>query len=56
MMLVGGSQMKGIHQAHFAAGYQIRYAASDSKRQIIPWVERRNTRMGETRTYFACRQ
>jgi nitrate/TMAO reductase-like tetraheme cytochrome c subunit len=53
MMLVGGSRMEGIHQAHFAAGYEIRYAASDSKRQTIPWVERRNTRTGETKTYSA---
>ena len=53
MMLVGGSKMEGIHQAHFAAGYEIRYAASDSKRQTIPWVERRNTRTGETKTYSA---
>jgi len=53
MMLVGGSKMQGIHQAHFAAGYEIRYATSDAKRQTIPWVERRNTRTGETKTYLA---
>jgi nitrate/TMAO reductase-like tetraheme cytochrome c subunit len=53
MMLVGGSQMKGIHQAHFAAGWEIRYSASDSKRQTILWVEQRNTRTRETKTYLA---
>jgi nitrate/TMAO reductase-like tetraheme cytochrome c subunit len=53
MMLVGGSAMRGIHHAHFAGGFEIRYAASDPKRQTIPWVERRNVRTGETKTYLA---
>jgi nitrate/TMAO reductase-like tetraheme cytochrome c subunit len=53
MMIVGGSKMQGIHHAHFAGGFAIRYAASDSKRQTIPWVERRNTKTGETQTYIA---
>jgi nitrate/TMAO reductase-like tetraheme cytochrome c subunit len=53
LMLVGGTRMQGIHNAHFAGGYEIRYAASDAKRETIPWVERRNTRTGETRTYLA---
>jgi nitrate/TMAO reductase-like tetraheme cytochrome c subunit len=53
MMLVGGSGMQGIHHAHFAGGFEIHYAASDPKRQTIPWVERRNLRTGETRTYLA---
>ena len=53
MMLVGGSRMQGIHHAHFAGGYEIRYAASDAKRQTIPWIERRNTRTGETQIYMA---
>jgi hypothetical protein len=53
MMLVGGSRMKGIHHAHFAGGYEIRYAASDSKRQTIPWVECRNAATGETKQYLA---
>ena len=52
MMLVGGSKMQGIHYAHFAGGFGIRYA-SDPKRQTIPWVERRNTVTGETQTYVA---
>jgi nitrate/TMAO reductase-like tetraheme cytochrome c subunit len=51
MMLVGGRKMKGIHHAHFAGGFEIRYAAPDPKRQTIPWVERRNTRTGEITTY-----
>ena len=53
MMLVGGEKMQGIHHAHFAGGFEIRYAASDPKRQVIPWVERRNIRTGETQTYLA---
>ena len=52
MMLVGGSHMKGIHHAHFAGGFEIRYA-SDRKRETIPWVEWRNVRTGETTTYLA---
>lgn len=51
MMIVGGSKMQGIHYAHFAGGFEIRYAASDAKRQTIPWVERRNIKTGETQTY-----
>lgn len=53
MMLVGGERMQGIHYAHFAGGFEIRYAASDAKRQVIPWVERRNTGTGDTQTYLA---
>jgi nitrate/TMAO reductase-like tetraheme cytochrome c subunit len=53
MMLVGGTNMQGIHNAHFAGGFEIRYAASDAKRETIPWVEWRNGRTGETRTYVA---
>jgi nitrate/TMAO reductase-like tetraheme cytochrome c subunit len=53
MMRVGGSAMQGIHNAHFAGGFEIRYAAADAKRQTIPWVERRQVRTGETTTYLA---
>jgi nitrate/TMAO reductase-like tetraheme cytochrome c subunit len=53
MMIVGGSEMQGIHHAHFAGGFEIHYAASDPKRQTIPWVERRNLRTGETKAYLA---
>jgi formate-dependent nitrite reductase cytochrome c552 subunit len=52
-MIVGGSKMQGIHYAHFAGGFEIRYAAADLKRQTIPWIERRNTNTGETQTYLA---
>jgi hypothetical protein len=53
MMMVGGSLMPGIHGSHFGPGVEIRYAASDKKRQKIPWVEYRNTQKGETRSYLA---
>jgi len=52
-MIVGGSSMEGIHHAHFAGGYEIRFAASDATRQTIPWVERRDLSSGETKTYLA---
>src|SRR5580704_10525125 len=42
-----------IHGAHLAPGVEIRYAASDKKRQTIPWVEYRNASAGVTRTYLA---
>jgi NapC/NirT cytochrome c family protein len=53
MMMVGGSLMPGIHGSHFGPGVEIRFAASDKKRQKIPWVEYRNTKKGETRSYLA---
>jgi NapC/NirT cytochrome c family, N-terminal region len=53
MMLVGGTRMQGIHNAHFAGGFEIRYATSDAKRETVPWVEWKNTRTGETKTYLA---
>lgn len=53
MMLVGGSRMTGIHHAHFAGGFEVRYAATDPARQTIAWVERRNILTGETKTYRA---
>jgi len=51
MMIVGGNRIPGIHDAHFGSGIHIRYAAADSKRQTIPWVEYRNTTTGEVRTF-----
>jgi len=39
MMMVGGGITDGIHGAHMGPGVHIRYAASDKKRQTIPWVE-----------------
>ena len=53
MMMVGGSLTAGIHGSHFGPGVEIRFAAADKKRQKIPWVELRNTRKGETRSYRA---
>jgi hypothetical protein len=53
MMLVGGGRTGGIHGAHFGPGIEIRYAATDSKRQTIPWVEYKNRNTGETRTFLA---
>ncbi len=53
MMMVGGSLTAGIHGSHFGPGVEIRFAAADKKRQKIPWVEIRNTRKGETRSYRA---
>jgi hypothetical protein len=52
MMMVGGSLMPGIHGSHFGPGVEIRFAAVDRKRQKIPWVEYRNTKSGETRSYL----
>ena len=52
LMRVGGSRMPGIHHAHFAGGFEIRYAA-DAKRSAIPWVEWKDRKTGETRTYLA---
>jgi hypothetical protein len=53
MMMVGGSLTAGIHGSHFGPGVEIRFAAADKKRQKIPWVEVRNTRKNETRSYRA---
>jgi len=53
MMSVGGGRFGGIHGAHLGPGVRIRYAASDNKRQTIPWIEYRNTENGITRTYLA---
>ena len=52
-MLVGGGRSGGIHGAHMGPGVHIRYAATDKKRQTIPWVEYRNSGTGAARAYFA---
>jgi nitrate/TMAO reductase-like tetraheme cytochrome c subunit len=52
-MMIGGGTKGGIHGAHMGPGVHIRYAASDKKRETIPWVEYRNADSGETRTYLA---
>ena len=53
MMLTGGGTLGGIHGKHFGPGVEIHYAASDAKRQSIPWVEYRNRNTGETNTFTA---
>ena len=53
LMQVGGGSLAGIHGAHVGPGVHIRYAASDKKRQTIPWVEYSNTASSVTRTYLA---
>ena len=50
---IGGGTLGGIHAAHLGPGVRIRYAASDKKRQTIPWVEYKNTQTGASRTYLA---
>ena len=52
-MLTGGGDLGGIHGKHLAPGVEIHYAASDAKRQTIPWVEYRNRNTGEIRTFLA---
>jgi hypothetical protein len=51
MMMVGGSKFAGIHGRHFGPGIHIRFAATDAKRQTIPWVEYRDTKAGITRAF-----
>jgi len=51
LMMVGGSKFAGIHGKHFGPGIRIRFAAADSKRQTIPWVEYRNTATSEINTF-----
>jgi nitrate/TMAO reductase-like tetraheme cytochrome c subunit len=51
MMLVGGNGISGIHGAHIGPGVRIRFAAASPARQIIPWVEYRNTRIGDIRRF-----
>jgi nitrate/TMAO reductase-like tetraheme cytochrome c subunit len=53
MMMVGGSKFAGIHGMHFGPGIHIRFAPSDSKRQVIPWVEYRNTGRGTLKTFLS---
>jgi hypothetical protein len=53
MMLTGGGDFGGIHGKHLGAGVEILYAAADPKRQTIPWVEYRNRKNGESRTFLA---
>lgn len=43
----------GIHQAHAGPGVHVRYAATGSNRETIPWVERTNGITGATKAYVA---
>jgi hypothetical protein len=51
MMMVGGSKLAGIHGMHFSPGIQVRFKATDARRQNIPWVEYRNNNSGTIRTF-----
>jgi len=53
LMLTGGGGLGGIHGKHMGAGVEIHYAASDAKRQTIPWVEYRNRNTGEIQSFMA---
>jgi hypothetical protein len=46
-------RIDSIHGAHLGPGVRILYAASDKKRQTIPWVEYENLTKGIKRTYVA---
>jgi formate-dependent nitrite reductase cytochrome c552 subunit len=48
----GGNGKQGIHGVHMGPGVRIRYAHSDEKRQMIPWVEYREA-SGKTTAYKA---
>ena len=52
-VLVGGGTRGGIHGSHMGPGVEIRYAAADAKRQVIPWIEYKDSGKGESRTYLA---
>jgi nitrate/TMAO reductase-like tetraheme cytochrome c subunit len=53
LMLVGGSKFAGIHGKHFGPGVHIRFAASDAKRQAIPWVEFQDTTTGAIEAFMS---
>ena len=53
LMLTGGGDLGGIHGKHMGPGVEIHYAASDAKRQAIPWVEYRNRNTGGLETFLA---
>lgn len=50
-MHVGGARMGGIHGAHCGPGVEIRFVATDGRRQDIPLVEYSHSVTGEKRTY-----
>ena len=51
-MNVGGTLMGGIHGSHHGPGIEIRFVATDHRRQDIPLVEYRNSTTGVSRTYL----
>jgi nitrate/TMAO reductase-like tetraheme cytochrome c subunit len=53
LMMVGGNKISGIHGAHLGPGVQIRFATADAARQIIPWVEYRNTSTGDVQSFLS---
>ena len=52
MHIGGGNGRAGIHGVHMGAGVRIRYAASDERRQTIPWVEYQDA-AGKATAYVA---
>ena len=52
MHIGGGNGGQGIHGVHMGPGVRIRYAHSDEKRQVIPWVEYRDA-SGKATAYTA---
>lgn len=50
-MNVGGRLMGGIHGAHHGEGIEVRFVATDAKRQDIPLVEYVNSKTGKTVKY-----
>jgi nitrate/TMAO reductase-like tetraheme cytochrome c subunit len=50
-MNVGGTHMGGIHGAHNSPDVEIRFVATDARRQDIPLVEYRDKKTGVTRTF-----
>lgn len=53
VVMIGGKGMPGVHGSHFGPGIEITYASKDAGRQEIPWVEYKNTRTGETKSFTA---
>src|SRR5579864_9345335 len=52
MHIGGGNGRVGIHGVHMGPGVRIRYAASDDRRQTIPWVEYQDA-AGKATAYVA---
>ena len=52
MHIGGGNGGQGIHGVHMGPGVRIRYAHTDEKRQVIPWVEYRDA-SGKATAYTA---